>query len=245
MSERVLLQPGFILHRRPYRNSSLIVEFFTQNYGRIAGVIKGARRPKSPYLGLTQVFFPVLVSWLGKGDLVTITALEGTGRAMLVHPQAIYVGFYLNELILRLLQNQDPHAGLYSNYEGILTQLTGSRQDEWHLRIFEKKLLQALGFGLILDREVTQQVALQADQKYHYVMELGPVLAQEERSSQNEGVLVLGECLLCLNHELAMNRQVLHQAKLLMRTVLDYYLGHKPLKTRLIYQQMCLKDSAP
>lgn len=208
-------------------------------------MIKGARRPKSPYLGLTQVFFPVLVSWLGKGDLVTITALEGAGRAMVVHPQAIFVGYYLNELMMRLLQNQDPHAGLYGDYQRVLSQLTGSHRDEWYLRIFEKKLLQALGFGLILDREVTQQAALQADQKYYYVMEQGPVLAQEGRTSQHEGVLVLGECLHCLNHELAMNTEILRQAKQLMRTVLDYYLGHKPLKTRLLYQQMHLKDSIP
>lgn len=208
-------------------------------------MIKGARRPKSPYLGLTQVFSPVLLSWLGKGDLVTITALEGAGRAIVVHPQAIFVGFYLNELIMRLLQNQDPHAGLYRDYERILSQLTGSHQDEWHLRIFEKKLLQALGFGLILDREVKQQVALQMNQKYDYMMEFGPVLAQEARIDQHGGVLVSGECLYCLEHELAMNTEVLRQAKQLMRTVLDYYLGYQPLKTRLLYQQMRLKDSNP
>lgn len=190
---RITLQPGYVLHHWPYRDTSLLVEILTRDYGRIGLVARGAKRPKSRLSGLLQPFTPLIISWTGKGDLGTLGAVEPRDRIMQLSGRAIMNGFYVNELLLRLLHRHDPHPRLYDEYTGVLRRLAGATGDavsgspsdiqdvvslheQRALRIFEKNLLRELGYGLVLDRDVITGHSIREDGCYDYYLDRGPVL---------------------------------------------------------------------
>ena len=111
---RVLLQSSFVLHRRPYRDTSLLLEVFSQEYGRLGLVARGAVSPRSRWKGLLQPFAPLLLSWSGAGELATLTAAEEAGCPIPLPPHRVLAGLYINELLLRLLPRLDPHPGLFA-----------------------------------------------------------------------------------------------------------------------------------
>src|SRR4051812_22703035 len=148
---------AFVLHNYPYRETSLIVEAFTRAFGRVSLLARGARRPRSPMRGVLLSFQPLLVSWFGKGELRTMARAEWVGGQPLLQGEALLCGFYLNELILRLLPREDPHEALFLQYRSALQQLasvsTGSGDSGPVLRAFEKSLLKELGYAMVLDRD--------------------------------------------------------------------------------------------
>src|SRR4051812_48805305 len=105
----VLLQPAYVLHRRDYRESSFLVELFALEYGRLTVIARGARKAKSLLPGLLQPFIPLLVSWSGKTELLTLTHAEAHGEIKNLHGDCLFAGFYLNELLMCLLQKWDSH----------------------------------------------------------------------------------------------------------------------------------------
>jgi DNA repair protein RecO (recombination protein O) len=229
-----VLQPALVLHHRAYRDTSLLLELFTPEHGRVGAVARGVRKEKSRWAGLLQLFRPLLVSWSGRGELVTLTGVEEDGLAPPLAGSALPCGFYINELLLRLLQRNDPHTGLYAAYRATLRELAGGERSavEAVLRLFEKRLLQELGYGLLLEHTADTGRPVQASERYSYEIERGPV-AYNERAT---GVTVHGSTLLALAAGALREETSLRESKKLMRAVLAHYLGDKPLRSRELFQ---------
>jgi DNA repair protein RecO (recombination protein O) len=232
---RIQDQPGFVLHARDYSETSLTLEAFTPRHGRLGLLAKGARRPSSRVRGLLKPFQPLLLSWSGRGELPVLTGAEPNGETTISTGQALYCGFYLNELLVRLLHRHDPHEGLYGVYRETLVALSQSEATEPVLRQFEKKLLGEIGYGLILDRDVVNNTPIDADAWYDYVPERGPARMANPQLGRAQGVVVRGASLQALADNDLTQTETLREAKRLMRTVLAYYLGDKPLHSRKLF----------
>jgi DNA repair protein RecO (recombination protein O) len=237
---RVSLQPAYLLHRKPYRDTSLLLEAITPEYGRVGLVAKGARRPRSRLPGLLQPFLPLLLSWSGRGELFTLTDAEGRGPLRMPPGRLSISGFYLNELLLRLLPRDDPHEELFLAYGEALERLTRDEEAEWGLRLFEKRLLEAIGYGLQLTHVADSGgAAIQPDRQYCYHLEVGPLPAVESTG----GLLLGGRTLLALAaEETAAEPEVRSEAKRLMRAALALYLGDRPLKSRELFRWTLEKE---
>lgn len=235
--QRADAQPAFVLHTTPFRETSLIVEAFTRDFGRIALLARGARRPRSAIRGLLMAFQPLELGWAGKGEVLTLMKAEWQGGQPLLTGQALFCGYYLNELLLHLLPREDAHERLFERYREILARLgadpTGKVR-EADLRCFEKALLQELGYGLTLDHDNAGR-AITATAHYHYRMEQGPVLLSH--AGEAEGA-VLGRTLLDLGAEDFSEPRTLAEAKQLMRSLMAYYLSGKEPETRKIFKEL-------
>ncbi|HEY9197944.1 MAG TPA: DNA repair protein RecO [Gammaproteobacteria bacterium] len=234
MHQATQLQPGYILHQRAYRDTSLLLEVFTREHGRLGLVARGARAPRSRIRGLLQPFQPLLLSWSGKGDLGTLAGVETAGEPGGATPRlsgaTLYSGFYLNELLIRLLQRHDPHPELFVAYDAALRGLCDAPQRP--LRIFEKHLLETLGYGLLLDHEADSGEPVNADAEYRYALEAGP---QRCTAVVAQGLKLSGRSLLSLAAEDLSDAQSLADSKRLLRAALDLYLGDRGLKTREVF----------
>lgn len=236
---RVLLQPAFILHRRPYLNTSLLLETFSREQGRLGLVARGASAPRSRLKGLLQPFTPLLLSWTGAGELATLTGAEEAGRPVPLPPNRVLAGLYVNELLVRLLPRQDAQPGLFAAYETVLAELATADGEEPPLRRFEKKLLEELGYGLTLDREAASGVPIVAEERYRYVLDRGPLAASQSRT----GVPISGRGLLALRDGILADPAVLKEVKRLTRAALAEQLRGRTLKTRELYRVK--RDSQP
>ncbi|MBS0349881.1 MAG: DNA repair protein RecO [Proteobacteria bacterium] len=219
---RVLLEPVFVLHQRPYQNSSLIVELFSQQFGRVCVLARSARGPKSRFQGFLQPFAPLLASWSGRRELMHLNALELSGSPLNLNGQALFCGFYLNELLLRLLQKEDPEPSIFFDYRAALTDLEKSNHIAVVLRRFEKRLLHNLGYGL----------NLKVDSQEFYRWTPSDGLSRYEKQGDIEPNVFSGRSLLALQQEQWDHPEDLLAAKQLMRLVLKSHLGGKPLKSR-------------
>ena len=229
---RVLLQPAFILHRRPYLNTSLLLETFSREQGRLGLVARGASAPRSRLKGLLQPFTPLLLSWTGAGELATLTGAEEAGRPVPLPPNRVLAGLYVNELLVRLLPRQDAQPGLFAAYETVLAELATADGEEPPLRRFEKKLLEELGYGLTLDCEAASGAPIVAEEQYCYVLDRGPLAADRVQT----GVLISGRGLLALRDGLLTDPVVLQEVKRLTRAALAEQLHGRALKTRELYR---------
>lgn len=230
---RVSLQLAYVLHQRPYRDTSQLVEILSREHGRIGLVARGVRSGKSRYAGQLQPFTPLLLSWSGQGELHTLTGAEPAGVATTLEYQSLLSGFYLNELLMRLLQRGDAHPFLFDAYVAAISALAAGEQ-EIALRRFERTLLQEIGYGLILDTDVADGEPIQADSQYCYHPDQGPTrtLADDET-----GVRVSGRTLQAIASDHYPDDQTRQEAKQLMRAALAVHLGDRPLKSRELYRQ--------
>jgi len=225
---RVSLQAAFVLHRRPYRDTSLLLEILTEEYGRMGLLARGARTARSRLKGILQPFRPLLLSWSGRGELPTLTAAEEAGPPLIIPPSRLLSGFYVNELLVRLLPRQDAAPPLFLCYSQLLAALATTPDQEKALRVFEKHLLSELGYGLQLDTDALSGAPIVAEDNYRYVIEQGPVRAEQSTA----GVAVSGKSLLALQQETLDDPAALREIKRLIRAALDVYLQGRPLKTR-------------
>jgi DNA repair protein RecO (recombination protein O) len=247
-NHRVLLQPSYLLHQRAYRDSSALLELFTPEFGRVGVVAKGVKSTKSRWRGVLQPFQPLLVSWNQRGELGTLTAAEPQFRMLSFIPEVITSGFYLNEVLIRLLERQERQVELFERYDATLRGMAMiSRQDENKsvrleilLRQFEMRLLAELGYGLVLDQDVGTGLPLQPDQEYAYQLEHGPVSVTviDIEKVTDVGVRITGRTLQAMQADDFSNEAVRHESKRLLRTVLGHYLGPKPLQSRHLVQSM-------
>lgn len=247
---RHLLEPGFVLHQRAYRNTSMIVDLFTTSHGRISVVARGVRKAKSRLAPLIQPFQPLLISWLARGELGTLTALESNGVPFMLDRRVLISGFYINELMVRLLHRDDPHADLFHAYLEVLQQLAklqyldekAPADEQAALRKFEKQLLYELGYALVLDHEVVNGSVLSEEALYHYHLDQGPVLVNETEialetslnspSYKDDVIRLHGKSLLDLAKGDFSDKRSLREIKRLMRAALAVHLGSKPLNSR-------------
>jgi DNA repair protein RecO (recombination protein O) len=232
---KVELQPAFVLHSRPYRDSSGLIDIFSQDYGRLTLVAKGYRKSKKPIRALLQPFQKILLSWTGKGELKSLTAVEGfEGNVSYLTGNALISGLYLNELLTYLTHVNDPCLELFSLYDETISHLSDGRSLERTLRIFEKNLLIELGYGLQLTHTVDGE-PIEDDARYIYQVESGPVPMHHTGVS---GVEVAGSSLLALSNERLDEANALKEIKKLMRIVISYYLGGKKLQSRMLFQKV-------
>src|SRR3990167_6692688 len=164
--KRILLQPAYVLHRRLYRETSLLVELFTPAYGRLTAIAKGVRKARSGQQALLQPFTPLLVSWVGQQELVLLSQVEANGEFKYLQGQCLFAGFYLNELLMYLLQKWDAHAQLYTIYEQTIQALRTRAFEQGILRSFEKRLLEILGYGLLPTTDLALHRTFSADKYY-------------------------------------------------------------------------------
>lgn len=229
MTHRITLEPLFVLHTRPYSNTSLIADCFSMRHGRFAALARSARGLKSRYRGKLQPFVPMLASWSGNREMKNLGDIELHGAPYALDRHALVCGFYLNELLMRLLQRDDPCPTLFNIYQMTLNALEKGQNIQIVLRCFEKNLLRELGYGLNLDAEALEGRSITMGEYYQYIPDRGFVLSD----ACNESVyLFKGECLLALHTETFLDEAILRDIKRLMRLVLRHYLGSKPLKSR-------------
>lgn len=235
--QRVDGQPAFVLHTYPFRETSLIVEAFTRDFGRIALLARGARRPRSAIRGLLMAFQPLELGWAGKGEVLTLMKAEWQGGLPLLKGPALFCGYYLNELLMHLLPREDAHERLFARYGEMLHCLAADPAGKVHeadLRRFEKALLQELGYGLTLDRD-SEGREIMSDGYYTYLIEQGPVRLDH---AQGAAQVFRGRTLQDLAHEDFSDPRSRSEAKQLMRSMMAYYLSGKELETRKIFKEL-------
>ena len=226
------LVPACVIHRRDYQNTSLLLELFTPDEGRLPAIAKGAKSGRASRAALLQPFTPLLVSVRGRGEIKQLLKVEPDGRRHTLQGERLYCGFYLNELLMRLLERRDPYPRLYHYYAETLGRLAGAVSTDQALRDFEVQLLQELGYGLLLDQTADTEEAVKPEQRYHYEIEQGPLALSQGTHEQS----IDGRTLLCLHNREPLDRQAANEAKRLLRRVLAFYLGDKPLKSRELFR---------
>ncbi|GJM12443.1 MAG: DNA repair protein RecO [Pseudohongiella sp.] len=234
MESRVALQPAYVLHSQPFQNTSLLVDFFTMDYGRVRAVAKGARSAKSKYRSLLQLFQPLLVSLSGRGELKTLTGLESSHSALNLNGQRLFSGMYINELLTRLLMNHVEHKQLYLAYQDTLAALQGEADIQLLLRQFELCLLSELGYGINLDSDCHSHEPIDVDQSYRFTPDIG-FQAVADETQHNSSRVFLGAHIVALREHELTDTAVVKTAKRLLRTALAAHLGGKPLHSRSLF----------
>ena len=233
--QRVDQQPGFVLHSYPYRETSLIVEVFSRDHGRVGLVAKGARRPASQLRGVLMAFQPLFIDWSGGGEMKTLVRAEWQGGQPLLGGQALLCAYYLNELLMRLLPREDPHPTLYRAYGDALRALAAGEGQEVILRRFELALLQELGYGLQLDADA-DGVPVRPELRYAYIIERGAVPLDEY--GIDDASVVAGRVLLDMARGDFREPETLAGAKALMRRLIQHYLGGQVLQSRRVFTEL-------
>jgi len=229
--ERISLEPGYVLHSREYRDTSRILDVFTQRHGRLTLFARGARGPKSKLASLLMPFRPLLVSWSGKGDAAQLTGAEPHGDSVTLPSRQVLSGFYLNELIIKLTTRHDPQARLFDDYAGALRRLAAETAPEPVLRVFEKRLLASLGYGLEFD--VAERTY------YQFRVDSGLCEVREDTPGAYSG-----RCLLALQDETLGDPESLDVARRLLRQALDHCLEGRELRTRTVARSMVRRPVA-
>jgi DNA repair protein RecO (recombination protein O) len=225
---RVQLTPGYLLHQRPYRDSGRILEVFTREHGRLTLFARGARGPQSRLAAVLQPFQLLLVSYSGRGDAATLTGAEVPAYEPPVPGSSLMGAFYLSELLMKLTTRHDPAPALFDAYQSALTTLrTGALEPA--LRLFEKRLLEAIGYGLDLTAEAGGGAPITAGAHYHFRPQEGLVAV----AADTPGALA-GESLLALSREELSGRVTLEDARRLLRSALAECLEGRPLLTRAV-----------
>ncbi|VAW61379.1 DNA recombination and repair protein RecO [hydrothermal vent metagenome] len=233
---RVQDQPAYILHHRPFRDTSQILDIMSRDYGRLSLMSRGSRAAKSRLKSTLQPFTPLLVNWSGKGEMPLLTGAEvQTLKHMTLKGRALPCAFYMNELLIGLVHKHDVYEGVFHLYESVIKLLADKQPVEPVLRVFEKQLLQALGFGLNLVSNAQTGLAIEADCEYAYYLEHGPI---DMLSVHDEAYIyrLPGQSLMDLEANTLDSAQSLKDARRLMRSVLHFYLGGKPIKSRELFR---------
>ncbi|CAA9890490.1 DNA repair protein RecO [Candidatus Methylobacter favarea] len=226
----VYLQPAFILQHRKYRETSLIIDVLTRDFGRISLLAKGVRKAKSKTAGLLQPFLPLAISYIGKGELKTLTDVEVMQPFPELKGLGLYCGFYINELIGLFLHKYDPHPEVFAYYEACLSRLSDSSKIEAALRIFELDLMDNIGYGLQLKQAAGNKKPINPSKHYAFNIEQGPI--------EDENGLFSGKTLQAISARDLTDAHVLAEAKILMRAAIDTHLQGKPLKSRTVIHNM-------
>ncbi|OGT70647.1 MAG: DNA repair protein RecO [Gammaproteobacteria bacterium RIFCSPLOWO2_02_FULL_57_10] len=236
MTTRIDLQPAYVLHTQPFQNTSLLVDFFCLDHGRIRAVAKGARRPKSRTRALLQPFQPLLVTLAGRAELKTLTAVEGSVNVFNLQGTRLFSGMYLNELLVRLLLFNEGHPELYQSYQQAIIGLHGDRDLQQILRCFELELLDALGYGFNREDDCTTGQPIDPDALYLFHPDVGfERVAGHAEAHVGNPALFSGSDILSLGSNLSDDRVVSNAARRLTRMALQAHLGDKPLVSRELF----------
>lgn len=232
-TERGLFR-AFVLHRRDYGDTSLLVEILASGLGRFPAIAKGARRARSPASALLQPFQPLWLGVAGRGEVRTLARVEAAGRPLALAGRALPCGLYLNELLTRLLVRHDPHDPLFAFYHAALAGIADGADLDWTLRQFELRLLGELGYAPALDREWAGGAPV--DPACDYVLDAGQ--GPRPAADGHAGIPVSGATLLALARGTSFDPAQRREARALLRRLLDPHLGPKPLKSRELFRRL-------
>lgn len=226
------LQKAFVLHSRDYLETSMLVELFTRQSGRLCVIARGGRRAKSSWKGLLQLFVPLIVTWYGRGELPILKTVEAYAQSLcLTHHHALWSGFYLNELLMRVLPRFDVCEGIFDLYEETVKHLDDINSLQVSLRRFEKTLLKELGYELQFNEEANSKQKIKPDQKYIFSAENGFYCTELDELRSEEKTVFSGKSLLAIAQDDYTDRKVLRDAKRLMRLAFKPLLGNRTLKS--------------
>jgi len=236
MSEReeVLLESGFVLHQRAYRNTSLIVDCLTARYGRMVLIAQGARRAESRQRSALQPFRRVSLSWVRRGEMGRLTHIEAEASARELRGDSLLAGFYLNELLLRLVPRGDQNEAILSCYSSCLDRLAESRDAARALRLFELDLLEALGYRVDLEHDFRNGEPIAPDREYIFEHEGGLTASGTNATME----LYSGKHLISLREHQLTDSDSLRAARLLLGSILQGHLGERPLRTREVLREI-------
>lgn len=230
MSTRVQQEPAYILHHRPFRDTSQILDILTRDHGKIAVVARGSRGARSRLAGVLRPFLPLRVSWVARSDLGTLTGAEATGRPTGFGGDALLSAYYINELVLHFLHRHDPQPEVFALYAQAIDALGNSFSVAAALREFELEFLGLLGYAVTLDHAAGAQEPIDPRQYYDYRFEQGPVPV-----TRSEGALVFdGATLLAIGARQFDDADVLRAANRLLRAIIHHHLGGKELRSRKV-----------
>jgi DNA repair protein RecO (recombination protein O) len=226
---------AFLLHAHPYSETSLVLDVFARDHGRLAVLARGARRPRSALRGVLLAFQPLELGWFGGGEVKTLARAEWQGGVPMLAGKSLLLGYYLNELLLKLLPREDAHPALYDAYSTALMALSHGAVETAELRRFEKALLRELGYGLALDRLAGSSEPVLPDGLYEYRIEQGVVAIE---GAVPPRLTFAGKTLLDLAADDYSDPQTLAESKLLMRQLMSYYLGNQTLQSRRVFVEL-------
>ncbi len=233
MSGPVQQEPAYVLHRRAYRETSLLMDLFTLNHGKMGVIARGGAGIKSPLKAQLQPFQPLLVDWTGRSDLKTLTQVEVRPGVRLGHGRALYSGFYLNELLQKLVSLSDPNPSLFAAYIDALEQLANGGDDvEPVLRRFEMIVADSMGYGFAWDQAMDSGQPVQAGARYCYDPQQG-ILAHASDHARLTGLP--GDVLLALADGHLDTDATRRVAKQVMRALTDFLLQGRPLNSRALF----------
>ena len=233
--ESVELEYAYLLHQRPYLNTSQLIDCLTRDHGLVTLVAQGSRRPKSGQRAVLQPFLALQISWVRRGELGRLTHVELRPPASELSGTRLLAGFYLNELLLRLVARGDANVPVFSCYSRALADLMTRADTSMVLRLFELRFLEALGYGLNLHHDAETGEPICAERRYHFEPEVG---ARPEGDSSSGGDSYWGRELISLRDEKLDDDKSLRAAKRLLSRALNVYLGERPLKTRLVLREI-------
>jgi DNA repair protein RecO (recombination protein O) len=231
-ARRVWLAPAYVLHQYAYRDTSRIVEVFTGEYGRITLFARGANGPKSALRGALRPFQRLLVSWSGRTEACALLTAEVDGDLTNMAKERLMSGFYLNELLLKLTHRWDAHPEIFFSYASCVQALCAGAGEEATLRLFEKRLLHDLGYGLELAR-TTEGLLVAPDRYYRFALQRGPQLCVAEAPGA-----VYGQSLNDLDAEFLEDARSLRDAKRVLRAAIDACLDGRVLKSRAVMRAL-------
>lgn len=235
---RVQLAPGYILHHRPYRDTSRIFEVVTRDHGRLSLFARGVRGPKAKLASILQPFQMLLLSWTGRGEAAQLTGAESAQAAPPVPAACLMASFYLNELLMKLTTRHDPLPAVFDTYHETLESLRHGAPLERELRVFEKRLLEALGYGLDLDSEALTGKPIEPNEYYHFRPEQGLVPTVADAAGALAGHSLIG----LANEHLSSTRE-LEDSRRVLQAALAQCLEGRPLATRGVARAVARRES--
>ena len=227
-------EAGFVLHTYAYKETSLIVEAFTRKFGRVALLARGARRPRSAMRGVLLSFQALSLSWSASTELGNLVGAEWSQALRPLRGRGLMCGFYLNELLLRLLAREDPHEALFDYYDGALLRLAVETDFASILRNFEKRMLAELGYAPVLERDAASR-PIDPAARYVYEPERGPMLLNNSISRETS---VSGQTLLDVAADDYERAETRDEARMLMRSLITQRLHGQELHTRMILRDL-------
>ncbi|MCP4010970.1 MAG: DNA repair protein RecO [Proteobacteria bacterium] len=233
---RVNQQPAYVLHTRPWSETSLLVDVFTHEHGRFRLLAKGARRQKTGQRALLQPFQPLIISWTARRSLGTLTGVEMRMNFPRLREQHLASAYYMSELLFKFLHAYDAHESLFEAYDEAIGKLCETQEPESVLRSFECSLLSEVGYGLQLEHDAGSLEPVDVNARYYYYPEKGPVKVREHDSQA--GLTVSGRTLQALSSKIFDNQQVQKESKQLLRMLLTRQVKGRLFSTRTVYAQM-------
>lgn len=238
---RIASQPCFLLHGRPFRDSSQLIDVLSRDHGRLALVARGVRSNRSRYRGVLRPFLPLELSWTIAGDLGTLTGAEPAGSLPVIHGEALMAGFYVNELVLKLTHRHDPQPELYDAYAAVVTRLASQPDLEYALRCFELRLLRVIGYGLDLEHDMV--TGLPVEERAWYRVRPAEGVARVTADGPGDAVFS-GSELRDIAGERFADPALLRRARRILRPAIEHCLEGRELSSRRVMRAMRRRTEA-